>query len=231
MRTEIVTPPVAPRVRPDVGMPRDFSYNLVRLESQYVETLRCEINFDALATDHEVSDGVRERRFSRFRMTGSTLTVLPHLAFSQEDSFGHKRPAHRRFEPIVRPEDQLSDWSCLVELIARQCGLVSLTDAEVGVHAIRTVATSGRAGVPAPEGLHRDGFDYIGILACETPLCGAATTLVSIADAERVDFGPLRAGDLLVVNDREYLHYTKPFHTESVTVNRDVVIFTFQSSN
>ncbi len=34
---------------------------------------------------------------------------------------------------------------------------------EMGIHQIRVVASKDEQGEPAPEGIHKDGFDYVGI--------------------------------------------------------------------
>ncbi len=110
--------------------------------------------------------------------------------------------------------------------------MIGIKDALIGVHAIRTIAQIDSRGVPAPEGLHRDGFSYVGILACNAPPVGARTRLVRLEDAESIDVGMLRSGELILFNDLKYLHYTSEFFAFSEQViSRDVVVVTVSTAD
>jgi hypothetical protein len=205
-----------------------LGFATARMPDDDLEMLVKTVDFEGLVLDTQAPQGTRLRRFSRFRLgQGAWPELMPHESFAQPDSHGAVRSAQRRFEPLVLPDQSAEQWNPLSRVIAVAAGLAGISEAEVGVHAIRTVSADGLAGVPAPEGLHSDGFDYIAIVVCDTPPHGAETRLVTIADGSTTTFGTMRAGSVLVFDDRSFLHYTSPFHAlAGAEVSRDVIVLT-----
>ncbi len=102
---------------------------------------------------------------------------------------------------------------------------------EIGVHQIRTTCSSNNYGNPAPEGIHRDGTDFIGIFSVEREnVQGGETHLYKFKKDNPVFSKILNAGELLLVNDREFFHFTTPIKpTSSGEGSRDVFVLTCPS--
>jgi hypothetical protein len=203
-------------------------YGLGEIGRELLEKLLQEVDFNALPAAEAGSRGERARRYSTFRCQAGAVAVLPNTPFSQPDSFGRVRSEPRAFAPLVEPQEAPDTWRGIRELNEEVRHLTRTENVEVGVHAIRTVSRKPAAGVPAPEGLHRDGFRYVGLLVCSAPRSGAETCLVCVEDARYVDLGALQAGELLVFDDRAYLHYTARFLAAQDCARRDVIVVTVQ---
>ncbi len=78
---------------------------------------------------------------------------------------------------------------------------------EVGVHMIRIIASHNQQGKPTPEGMHRDGHDYVAqILINRENILGGESTLQEIKSNQvrhRVLQNPL---DAIIIDDHNFLH-------------------------
>lgn len=201
-------------------------YVLLDIRAEVLRALKTDIDFEGLVRDRHTSS-LRSRRFSRFRAEGQTVDLLPHIGFSQADSFGFERVDDRRFEPLVAHDAPAGRWYAIRHLVIALNQVLGLPQAEVGVHAIRTEVGSDNLGEPSPEGLHQDGFAYVAIIAITAPPSGAITRLVSVAEARTLEVGTLQPGQALVFDDQRFLHYTENFGRWP---HRDVVVLTFSPS-
>ena len=109
----------------------------------------------------------------------------------------------------------------------------------IDVHAIRTVAEPGAPGDPAPEGIHRDGRQLIGIFSvARKRVSGAVTELHSVLEGDapgtQLFCAPLLPGDAVLVNDRlgeGCFHYTGKVSAEGdVAGTRDVFVLAYPTS-
>jgi hypothetical protein len=120
---------------------------------------------------------------------------------------------------------QLPDFQTLVLDFFEFCRHCS-SSTEVGVHQIRITADQ-QMGNPAPEGIHRDGVDLIGIVCVNRDgIEGGETHLYPAKDRGPVFAKVLAPGELLVVNDHRFFHYTTPVQARSTRGVRDVFVLT-----
>ncbi|NBT86343.1 MAG: hypothetical protein EBT45_07625 [Alphaproteobacteria bacterium] len=107
-------------------------------------------------------------------------------------------------------------------------------DYEIGVHQIRVVADDQSMGIPAPEGIHQDGFDYIAILSVNNQnLAGGVSILLSSQNPKDIIFEQsLQPSNCLLLNDRNLFHYVSPI-VPKLPGNcfRDMIITTFSIIN
>jgi hypothetical protein len=85
---------------------------------------------------------------------------------------------------------------------------------EVRIHQIRIIASPGEPGLPAPEGVHQDGTDFLTLhLVRRHNIAGGETT---IYDLDRQPIGkytmrePL---DSLILEDARIMHGVTPVHS------------------
>ncbi len=104
-------------------------------------------------------------------------------------------------------------------------------EAEIGIHQIRTTCSPNNFGNPAPEGIHRDGTDFVGIFSVDrTNILGGKTHLYTARMEKPVFKKVLHPGELLLVNEDDFLHFTTPIKPESIGVGtRDVFVLTSPS--
>lgn len=100
----------------------------------------------------------------------------------------------------------------------------------VGIHQIRITTHDRQPGYPAPEGIHQDGFKFIAVYCSEMEnIAGGDTTLIPHHDGgnDATTFKIL-AGEAIIFNDVNYLHYTAPIVPLLPEKGfRDVFVITF----
>lgn len=101
----------------------------------------------------------------------------------------------------------------------------------VGVHMIRVVADDAHNGVPAPEGVHQDGFDLV--LTSIVDLRNVSGGYDSLLDREDnlLQSMILQPAEYLLFDDRAYRHYASPI-TPALPgeAARDALVVTFEES-
>ena len=186
--------------------------------------------FNELPVDPYVKGKYRFRRLSRFTAAGNQLVKLPHGYLFQSKEYNPLvGDIKREFAEIDDALTQLDDFKKLVFAFIDACKLHP--EAEIGVHQIRTTCSLNNFGNPAPEGIHRDGTDFIGILSVNRENIQGAETHLYVEKKEKPVFKKiLNPGELLLVNDREFFHFTTPIKpTSDVQGVRDVFVLTCPS--
>jgi hypothetical protein len=103
----------------------------------------------------------------------------------------------------------------------------------VEVHQFRIEAMPGEAGQPTPEGLHRDGVDYVLVLLVRRRNIVSGTTSIHGRDGERLgDFTLTEPLDAALLDDSRVAHGVTPVHAIDATTPayRDVLVVTFSTS-
>lgn len=184
--------------------------------------------FERLPLDPYISGHFRRRRFSRFTGPPSALRHLPHGAFEQSRDVNYLLGGVKReYQELEEGMVALNGFRALITAYVDHLGL----DPErviYGVHQIRILCTPEMAGDPAPEGIHQDGFDTIGIYCIDrVNVVGADTHLYRDKAQPPIFSRELQPGEAVYVNDREVYHYTDPVHPRVPGEgHRDVFVIT-----
>ncbi|MGQ4645975.1 2OG-Fe dioxygenase family protein [Lyngbya aestuarii] len=186
--------------------------------------------FTNLPTDPYIKGNYRSRRLSRFTISGDELIKLPHGYLYQSKNYNPLvGDVKREFAELEDALIEHETFQHLVLAFSDSCKLHPET--EIGVHQIRTTCSPQNYGNPAPEGIHRDGTDFIGIFSVDRDNIQGGETHLYIAKREKPVFSKiLHPGELLLVNDHEFFHFTtpiKPIAESSGT--RDVFVLTSPS--
>jgi hypothetical protein len=192
-------------------------------------------SFENLHLDLYLKSDSRKRRFSTFlwQPNAKLLTQLAHQVFSQSQEYNHlvggKSRDFAELESTVAKSDGLQQ---LVSEFTRSCGLTREA-VEVGVHQIRISCSPNAWGQPAPEGVHQDGFEFIGIYCVARENVKGGVTMLYRSKGSKPFFQTtLNPGELLVFNDEQLFHFTSPI--KSLTEeggHRDVFILTGKGTN
>lgn len=169
-------------------------------------------SWNDLALDRFMADGgrYRRRRHAVFGITGESVERRPHQPHFQSLDYNPLNGGVERWFEPVRAE--IGDGQSL-HTILRYCGaLFAPLAPEVGrwkveVHQFRIEARGGEAGQPTPEGMHRDGVDYVLVLLIARHNIASGTT--GILDAERRELGSFTLTqplDAALVDDRRVYH-------------------------
>ncbi len=199
--------------------------------------------FDNLSGDKYLKGNYRFRGLSRFKIDerpcrGSLgkrtrefdgkVVKFPHNYFFQSSDYNPLLGDVIREYPEI--EDELikqKDFEKIILEFYEFCKLCSQYN-EIAVHQIRTITSEENIGEPAPEGIHQDGVDLVGIFCVNREnIAGGITKLSQSKDGSPVLEKILNPGELLVFSDRQFWHYTSPVTAQSAgTGVRDVFVLT-----
>lgn len=205
-----------------------FLFTLRKVNSINVEGFKP--FFRNLPIDPYIKGNYRSRRLSRFIVAEDKLIKLPHgYLFQSKDYNPLLGDIKREFAELEDALIELDIFRNLVLAFHDSCKLHP--EAEIGVHQIRTICSPDNLGNPAPEGIHQDGTDFIGIFAVDRDNIQGGETHLYAAKKEKPVFSKiLNSGELLLVNDHDFFHFTTPIKPEiPAQGSRDVFVLTSPS--
>lgn len=179
----------------------------------------------------------RRRRHATFTVhVDGTIHRQPHQPHYQ--SLAHNRlqgDIERWFAPV---EADIADSPSLQRIIAlcRDCFgplLPAARQWRVEMHQFRIEARADEAGEPTPEGIHRDGVDYVLVLLIDRVNIERGTTSIHAPDGRELGhFMLTSAFDAALVDDNRVFHGVTavvpkdPRHP----AHRDVLVVTFKAT-
>ena len=174
-----------------------------------------EATFDDLPEDPYAQKGLRSRRYSRYRMDeGGRVVHLSHEDFVQSSAINKAvGDVERRFEEIERATEEDPGFVAMFEAFRAHTGFAP--SAVVGAHQIRWHCDR-RVMLPAPEGTHQDGFDYIAMFMVEPKnLTGGEVLVYRSPDGSPIAKESLKPGEYVVLNDKRLFHDAAPLVPEA----------------
>jgi hypothetical protein len=194
-------------------------------------------SWNQLEVDEYLADRgrFRRRRYAVFSTTPAGAITRephqPHLQYPQYNVlFGG---VERWFEPIA---DAVASGQTLGTVL-RLCRSVFSRLApdrmrwHVEVHQFRIEAHAGQAGQPTPEGIHRDGVDYVLVLLVNRRNIASGTTTVHDLEGRALgSFTLTEPLDAAMVDDARVAHGVTPVTPQDPTLpaHRDVLVVTFR---
>ena len=196
-------------------------------------------SWNDLGVDAYMADNgrYRRRRFSAFAVTDDSVSRKPHQPHYQSRDYNPLNGGIERwFDPF---KDEIAAHPAL-NAILRLCFTLfdSLTPAEqrpkswhVECHQFRIEARVGELGQPTPEGLHRDGVDWVLVMLVTRE--NIAEGVTSIHDTTRKLLGRFTLTEPL---DAAFVDDSRVYHgvTAVLPINaakpayRDVLVVTFR---
>jgi hypothetical protein len=196
-------------------------------------------SWNDLGVDTYMADGgrYRRRRYAAFSASAAGIRRKPHQPHYQSRDYNALNGGIARwFEPV---RDDVAAHPALQSIVQASAELfTACTPAEtrpeawhVELHQFRIEAQAGMAGKPTPEGMHRDGVDWVLVLLVARENVASGET--SIHDMHKRLLGsftlsePLEAA--LVDDDRVY-HGVTPVEPidPARAAYRDVLVVTFR---
>jgi hypothetical protein len=194
-------------------------------------------SWNRLELDTYMADGgrYRRRRHAVFAARpGGPIARGPHQAHFQTIDYN---PLHggieRWFEPI---EPQIGEGASMTAILAFCRALfesiASATPAwHIEAHQFRIEARPNEQGRPTPEGLHRDGVDYVLVLLVNRRNIASGVTTIHGAEGRALGHFTLTLPfDAALVDDRRVAHGVTPVEAidPSQPAYRDVLVVTFR---
>lgn len=197
-------------------------------------------SWDRLELDTYMADGgrYRRRRHATFASPASgPIARKPHQPHYQSLDYN---PLHggieRWFEPIDATLGSGASLTTILGFCRHTFGTLapSATMWHVEVHQFRIEARPNEAGRPTPEGLHRDGVDYVLVLLINRENIASGVTTIHGADGATLGEFTLTAPfDAAIVDDRKVAHGVTPVEAldPARPAHRDVLVVTFKRSD
>lgn len=192
-------------------------------------------SWDDLGEDTYMADGgrYRRRRHAVFALDSGVLTRLAHQPHYQSRDYNRLNGGVQRwFEPM---EDHAAENPVFVELVD-VCARLSTTLEPIGgarrveAHQFRIAPNAEGEGHPTPEGMHRDGVDWVCVALIKR--LNVARGETAIADAAGNTLGAFTLADpldLVFLDDRRVAHGVTPIRRIDADWPgfRDALVITF----
>ncbi len=193
-------------------------------------------SWDRLAEDTYLArtGRYRRRRHAVFSVhADGTVVHQPHQPHYQSPVYNPLQGGIERwFEPIESALALGASLRCLLQFGARLFGSLapSVRVWRVEAHQFRIEARADMPGQPTPEGVHRDGVDYVLVLLIARHNVASGTTTIHAADRRLLgSFTLTETFDAALVDDARVFHGVTPVHAldPARPAYRDVLVITF----
>jgi hypothetical protein len=188
--------------------------------------------------DEEMADGgrYRRRRYGAFSLRNGIAVRKPHQPHFQSSEYNPLNGGRQRwFKPVydefTRHPIIAKIWSLYTPLFSaiEGRGTDCLWDGEV--HQLRIEALGNEAGKPTPEGMHRDGVDWVMVMLVNRANVKAGSTDI-IDESGRHDRFVLRdPGETVLLDDRRVRHGVTAIRAldADLPAYRDVLVVTWKA--
>ena len=177
----------------------------------------------------------RQRRYGQFETDAhGCLHQLPHAPYEQAK---HINPLNggiaRIFDPL---EPGFSQHTVLHGVLGFLIKLLNEVEGQVHawnvkLHPYRILATTDMAGQPTPEGLHRDGVDYVvSMMVKRNNILGGESILTDV-HREQLEHMTLKEPmQMLILNDAQTFHEATAVapRIPNTPAYRDVLVIAFE---
>lgn len=197
-------------------------------------------SWEDMPQDTYMADGgrYRRRRYATLSAASATspLRLEPHQPHYQSLDYNSLNGGlARHFEPIA-PEIVLGPT---MQSVLQFCQCIFgrfMPEAtwHIELHQFRIEAQPGESGKPTPEGVHRDGVNFVLVMMVKRSNIQSGTTTMHDLEHRTLDSFTLTAPfDSAIVNDERCLHGVTPVERldPALPAYRDVLVVTFRRSN
>jgi hypothetical protein len=192
-------------------------------------------SWDDLGPDTYMADGgrYRKRRHAVFAVNASTIVRQPAQPHYQSRDYNTLNGGIERwFEPVTEPVGAGPSMTTVLTFCRTLFDVVSPADTwHVEVHQFRIEARRGQEGRPTPEGMHRDGVDYVLVLLVNrTNIASGVTSVHDLTGKTLGDFTLTAPLDAALVDDARVMHGVTPVEPldPDEPGYRDVLVVTFR---
>lgn len=192
-------------------------------------------SWNDLGADTYMADGgrYRKRRHAVFRVEGAAIQPQPRQPHYQSRDYNPLNGGIERWFEPVKPEIAAG---ASLQTVLRFCHALfdRLSPAPawfVEVHQFRIEARRDEAGRPTPEGMHRDGVDYVLVLLIDRHnIASGVTSVHDLSGRELGSFTLTQPCDAALVDDRRVMHGVTPVAPldPDQPGHRDVLVVTFR---
>ncbi len=195
-------------------------------------------SWNQLEEDQYMADGgrYRKRRHATYAIlnAGEQAQVMPYQPHYQTVDYNPLNGGVARyFGPIVDDLHQSQTLAALLEFGNQVFSQISGNyQWHIELHQFRIEASDGKLGQPTPEGVHRDGVDFVIVVMIKrVNIDSGATTIFDLDNKLVGEFMLRQPFDMVLVNDRRLYHGVTPITQidPASEAFRDVLVITFKN--
>lgn len=196
-------------------------------------------SWDHLGDDRYMADGgrYRRRRHAAFAVGPDGIVRKPHQPHYQSRDYNPLNGGIERwFEPIESGIANGRTLHGVIDLADRLFTPLSgrpMAAWHVEVHQFRIEAAADAAGQPTPEGLHRDGVDWVLVMLVARENVAEGVTKIHGLDRREVgSFCLAQPFDAALLDDQRVFHAVTPVVPidAALPAYRDVLVVTFKAN-
>jgi hypothetical protein len=193
-----------------------------------------DLEHDTYMADH---GRYRRRRYAVYAAAAAgPIERLPHQPHYQSLDYNPLNGGIARWFAPIAPE--VGGGSSMATILTFCRGLFTCLAPEfrawhIETHQFRIEAKPGEKGQPTPEGLHRDGVDYVLVLLITRRNIASGTTTTHALDRSMLgSFTLTEPFDAALVDDRRVYHGVTPVEPldPALPAYRDVLVVTFRKA-
>jgi hypothetical protein len=188
-----------------------------------------------LGVDMYMADGgrYRRRRFACYRAMQEAMARKPHQPHYQSRDYNPLNGGIERwFDPVLPSIGAGPTMTTVLGFCRTLFGRLTPTPAwHVEVHQFRIEARTGEIGRPTPEGMHRDGVDYVLVLlVSRRNIASGMTSVHDLTGQPLGHFTLTEPFDAALVDDARVMHGVTPVEPldPAEPGHRDVLVVTFR---
>ncbi|KEQ54822.1 2OG-Fe dioxygenase family protein [Sphingobium chlorophenolicum] len=188
-------------------------------------------SWDDLGPDLYMADGgrYRRRRHATFACDHGRFTPKPHQPhFQSRDYNPLNGDVQRWFDPVEQATIDNTAMQSIFAFCAHSFPLKGPQHVEL--HQFRIEARSGELGRPTPEGMHRDGVDWVFVMLVERRNVREGVTRIGAPGGRELgEFTLARPGDAVLIDDHRIMHGVTEIHAldPAQPAWRDALVLTF----
>ncbi|MBS0965719.1 2OG-Fe dioxygenase family protein [Acetobacter okinawensis] len=196
-------------------------------------------SWNDLGVDRYMADGgrYRRRRYATFSLTDETITRKPHQPHYQSRDYNTLNGGIERwFKPVLPAIGEHPALMAILRLALRV--ITDMTPPQrrprswhTEIHQFRIEARPDAAGCPTPEGLHRDGVDWVFVVMVRRENVARGETSIHDLNHKQVgSFTLTNPMDTAIVNDNRVYHGVTPVQPVDPDrpAYRDVLVVTLR---
>jgi len=197
-------------------------------------------SWDEMPIDEYMADGGRYRRRKHATLSAENATskirLEPHQPHYQSLDYNTLNGGiPRSFAPIdmsIVQGETMQSLLYFCQAIFSQ--ILPQAKWHIECHQFRIEASSEIHGKPTPEGVHRDGVDFVLVLMVKRVNISSGTTTMHDLELRTLDsFTLTKPLDCAIVNDKRCMHGVTPVEQidPALPAYRDVLVITFKNLN
>ena len=195
-------------------------------------------SWNQLEEDPYMADGgkYRKRRHATYSLlnAGEQAQLKPYQPHYQTVDYNPMNGGVARyFAPIVDDLHHSQTLAALLEFGNQVFSQISGNHQwHIELHQFRIEARDGKLGQPTPEGVHRDGVDFVIVVMIKrVNIDSGATTIFDLDNKLVGEFMLRQPFDMVLVNDRRLYHGVTPITQidPASEAFRDVLVITFKN--